>query len=284
VSAEVGLLDEAALAAKLEDDPDKAVALLADLSRATDRQLRQRARALAPRLLLPLARHSLGPSTSGTVKLVRSRRVGLDLDVDATIEEIAVRMVAGRAPAGDDLRWRRWQRPGRAHILLIDASGSVTGTPLATALVTAAALAARLRPGDELAVVAFWSRAIVLRAITSGEPPLAILDALFDLRGGDTTDIAAGLRAGLAQAARAGVGQRDILLLTDGMATAGDDPLPVAAGAGAEGAAVHVLALSDEPESLAACHAIAGAGGGRLALLLAPSDAPLAVAAVLSRT
>ncbi len=277
VSADVGMLDESALADKLADDPDGAVALLADLARATDQGLRDQARALAPQLLVPLARHGHLAPASGAVRLVTSARAGLDLDVEATLERVAVTPT----PSADDLRWRRWQRPGRAHVLLVDASGSVAGAPLATALVTTAALSGRLGPHDELAVVAFWSQTVVLRTVSSPEPPLGVLDALFDLRGGDTTDLAAGLRGALTQAGRATAGRRDILVLTDGMATTGDDPAPVAATAAASGAVVHVLALSDAPEAVDACHAIADAGGGRVARLLRASDAPLAVAEVL---
>ena len=158
----------------------------------------------------------------------------------------------------------------------------VVKSPLATAVVTAAALACRCGPDDELAIVAFWSVAVVLRRITSVEAPLHVLDALFDLRGGDTTDLAGGLRAALAQAVMARPGRRDILVLTDGLATAGDDPVSVAATASAHGAAVHVLALTVDAEATDACHRIADAGGGRMAALLHPADAPAAVAEVLA--
>jgi Mg-chelatase subunit ChlD len=149
-------------------------------------------------------------------------------------------------------------------------------------VVTAAALAWRCKPEDELAVLAFWSRVVVLRGIASVEPHLRVLDALFDLRGGDTTDLAGGLRAALAQTGLAGPGRRDILVLTDGMATAGDDPVPVAAAAMASGTTVHVLALVDDPAATDACSRISDAGGGRMAALLHPSDAPAAVAEVLA--
>ncbi|MGA2211221.1 MAG: VWA domain-containing protein [Acidimicrobiales bacterium] len=278
VSPEVGMLDEDALARRFDDDPDGAVALLVDLARATDPELRRRARALGSRVLIPMTRRSGPGRSSGAVRLVTSRKAGLDLDIDAAVEA-----VAGRSwLAPEDLRWRRWERPGRAYILLVDASGSVAGSPLTTAVVTAAALAGRCGPQDELAVVAFWSRAVVLRAVTSLRPHETVLDALFDLRGGDMTDLAAGLRTALAQAELCGAGRRDILLLTDGMATAGDDPVPVAATAGASGAAVHVLALVDEPEANDACRRIAEAGGGHVAMLLRPSDAPAAIAEVLA--
>jgi Ca-activated chloride channel family protein len=167
-------------------------------------------------------------------------------------------------------------------VLLVDASGSVTGRPLATALVTAAALARRVGPDDQLGVVAFWSRAVVLRHVTSTDPATSVLDALFDLRGGDTTDLAGGLEAALAQAGRAVAGQRDVIVLTDGMANAGGDPIAVASTAAGAGARVHVLRLTDDPESVAACLAVAEAGGGRVAPLPRPSLAPAALSDILA--
>jgi Mg-chelatase subunit ChlD len=267
------------MAGALEDDPDRAIELLADMARATDRTLRDQARALAAELLLPVARHGGDTRRSGAVRMVTTARHGLDLDLDATIDRAAGR-VDRIAP--DELRWRSWQRPGRAYVLLVDASGSVTGRPLATALVTAAALARRLGPDDQLGVVAFWSRAVVLRHVTSTEPAAGVLDALFDLKGGDTTDLAGGLRLALAQAGRAVAAHRDVIVLTDGLANAGDDPVAVASTGPGAGTRVHVLALSDEPDAAAACLAVAEAGGGRVAALPRASRAPAALGDVLA--
>ena len=287
VSAEVGELDRDALAGALDDDPDRAVEMLADMARATDRVLRDQARALAAELLLPVARHGGDHRRRGAARLVTSGRDGLDLDLDATFERAAgwgspTGSGPGRRIGADDLRWHSWERPGRAYVLLVDASGSVTGRPLATALVTAAALARRVGPDDQLGVLAFWSRAVVLRPVTSADPATAVLDALFDLRGGDTTDLAGGLEAALAQAGQAVAGMRDVIVLTDGMANAGGDPVSVAATASATGARVHVLRLSEDPEATIACLAVAEAGGGRVAYLPRPSAAPAALSEVLA--
>jgi Mg-chelatase subunit ChlD len=278
VSPEVGSLDPAALEGVIADDPDTGVALLVDLSRTTDPELRARARAVAARLLLPLARRAGEDHTGGSSHLTTTAADdGLDLDTDATLDRLAEHP---HLQAGD-LRWRDWRRPGRAYVLLVDASGSVTGKPLAAAVVTAAALAGRLQPGDELAVVAFWSRVVVLRHIRSAEPPSTVLDALFDLRGGDTTDVALGLRTALGQAGLARAGRREVLVLTDGMANEGDDPVPVAASAGGAGARVQVLALSDEADARQRCARLADAGGGRVGALAGAAGAPAAVAEVL---
>jgi Mg-chelatase subunit ChlD len=278
VSPEVGALDAAALAGALEEDIDEGVSLLVDLTRATDPSLRDAARRLAASLVVPAARIA-GPSTAGgSARLGPVPDAGVDLDLDATLDRLA------DSPdlTADDLRWRGWRRPGRAVVLVVDASGSVTGKPLNTAVVTTAALASRTGPADELAVVAFWSRAVVLRHMQDPSPPLHAVDRVLALRGGDTTDLAGGLRAALAQAALSTAARRDVVVLTDGMANEGDDPLAVAATAGGVGVTIHVLALSDEPDVTEACRQLAAEGGGRFAYLPRPGAAPAVVASLLS--
>lgn len=281
VSPEVGVLDERALAGALEDDLDAGVALLVDLTRATDPKLRERARQLAASLVVPACRLPGPPLPGGSARLGPVPSDGIDLDLDATLDRVGDRGRL-REVRAEDLRWRGWHRPGRAVVLVVDASGSVSGPPLDTAIVTAAALAARSGPADEMAVVAFWSRSVVLRHINDPSPPARVLDRLLALRGGDTTDLAGGLTAALAQMARATSARRDVIVLTDGMANEGGDPLSVASSAAALGAAVHVLALDPDDDALAACRALAEAGGGRFARLDRPADAPAAVAEVLA--
>ncbi|MBU6315561.1 MAG: hypothetical protein KGR47_03565, partial [Acidobacteria bacterium] len=60
VSPEVGELDEAAVDEAMADDPDDTMAMLADLTGATDQVLRELARRLAGRLFLDISRR--GPS------------------------------------------------------------------------------------------------------------------------------------------------------------------------------------------------------------------------------
>ncbi len=278
VSPEVGQLDEGALAGALGEDLDEGVSMLVDLSRATDVRLRDQARRLAAALIVPAVRAAGQAPPGGSSRLGRVADVGVDLDLDSTLDRLA------ESPRlrVEDLRWRGWQRPGRAVVLVVDASGSVTGTPLNTAIVTAAALAARTGSRDQLAVVAFWSRAVVLRHIGDPSAPASVLARLLALRGGDTTDLAGGLRAGLGQIVRAVPAKRDVIVLTDGMANEGDDPLPVAASAASIGARLHVMALRPEPEARQACLELAAAGGGVVEELDRAAQAPAALARILS--
>ncbi|MGH9291252.1 MAG: hypothetical protein ACRDZ6_00545, partial [Acidimicrobiales bacterium] len=193
MSPEVGSLDREAFGRLVAQDPDAGVAMLVDLARATDAALRRLARALAPELLLALVRVERRQSAPGVARLAPTRDASAELDVDATVESLAAspftlaaNSSAGVVPAGsgspspqrkplalraNDLSFRTWRRAARAYVLVVDASGSVTGTPpLSCAVVTAAALADRVRPPEEIAVVAFWSVAVLLRPVASREP------------------------------------------------------------------------------------------------------------------
>jgi Mg-chelatase subunit ChlD len=277
VSPRAGQLDQQALAELAGRDPDAAARLLAALGRAFDPALRATARRLAARLSVGAPRAGV-PDRPGTRRMVTRRdETGTDIDLDATL-----------AARGAEPRWRPehvhtrgWRATGRACVLLVDASGSVAGDELAVAVLTASALAQRMRPGDELAVVAFWSQAVVLRALSADPRVDVVVGRLFDLRGGGTTDLDLGLRAAGAQLAGTRAAARDVLLLSDGVPTDSPDPLPAAAALARGGAHLHVLSLSEEPESAAYCAALAAAGGGRVAPLLRPTQAPDAVRTVL---
>lgn len=218
------------------------------------------------------------PDRPGTRRVVTRRDpTGSDLDLDATLA------ARGAEPEwrAEHLHTRGWRATGRACVLLVDASGSVAGDELAVAVLTAAALTQRMRPGDELGVVAFWSRAVVLRPLSADPRADVVLDRLFDLRGGGTTDLDLALRTAGTQLARTRTAARDVLLLSDGLPTESPEPTGAAAALARIPARLHVLALSAEEESTAACAALATAGGGRVATLHRPSQAPSAVREVL---
>ncbi|MGY1711692.1 VWA domain-containing protein [Geodermatophilus sp. SYSU D00758] len=277
VSPQAGELDEEAMADLAARDPDAAARLLAALGRAFDPRLRAAARRLATRL--PVATPRAGvPDRPGTRRVVTRRdATGGDIDLDATLA------ARGAEPhwRAEHLHTRGWRSTGRACVLLVDASGSVAGDELAVAVLTASALAQRMRPEDELAVVAFWSQAVVLRPLSSDPRVDVVVDRLFDLGGGGTTDLDLALRTAATQLGRSRAAARDVLLLSDGVPTDSPDPLPAAAALARVGAHLHVLSLSEEAGSVAACAALAAAGAGRVAPLLSPAGAPAAVRSLL---
>ena len=84
-------------------------------------------------------------------------------------------------------------------------------------------LVEQLRPTDQVAIVAFNSRAFVLLEPTGGDQKQRIIDAIFDLQAGGSTNVAQALLVGYHKALemeRPGRIPR-ILLLSDGVATGG---------------------------------------------------------------
>src|SRR5262249_3932167 len=132
LSPEVGRLDEDLLAELLAADPDAAVTLLADLARATDRELRAAAQRLAARIFFRLTPPGRKPAR-GPRRLGAGRADG-DLDLEATLD----RWSGPWPPEAGDLVTRSWQARRRALCLLIDHSGSMSGRAVAIAAVAAA--------------------------------------------------------------------------------------------------------------------------------------------------
>jgi Mg-chelatase subunit ChlD len=273
VSPQAGELDEQALADLAGRDPDAAARLVAALGRAFDPALRGAARALAARLPVTVPRTGVADRPGSRRVVTRRDATGADLDLDATLA------ARGAEPhwRAEHLHTRGWRSTGRATVLLVDASGSVSGDELATAILTASALVQRMRPGDELGVVAFWSRAVVLRPLSADPRIDVVVDRLCDLRGGGTTDLELALQTAATQVARSRAADRQVLLLSDGLATESPDPVNAASALARVPARLQVLALSAEEESMASCTALASAGGGRVAPLHRPSQAPAAV-------
>ena len=120
VSPEVGELDEGRFDQLVDESADRALALLADLTAATDERLRELARRLAGRILVDIAR--AGVARTMGVGRIQSRRGGIegDLDLDASLETIAAARAAHTPTHADELVIRGWRRPDTALCLLVD--------------------------------------------------------------------------------------------------------------------------------------------------------------------
>jgi hypothetical protein len=272
VSHEVGQLDRDAFAQLLAADPDAAVALLADLARATDRDLRAAARRLAARVFFRLGRGGQKPAR-GTRRLGPGRAEG-DLDLEQTLE----RWSGPWPPAAHELVTRSWHAHRRALCLLIDSSGSMSGAAVAMAAVAAASviLAAdgRLAP----AIIAFSGGVTVLQAQGTHRDLGELVGDLVALRGHGVTDLTAALRAAAAQLAGAAADERVAVLLSDCLPTTGGDPALALAGI----SRLHVLCPLPTAESELAAAALARRGGGVSQPVSRLADVPPALTRVLS--
>jgi len=259
VSPEVGELDAEAFDAAVAEDAEAAAAMLADMAVATDVALRAAARRLAGRVFLQLGR--VGPAKArGTRRLGPSRGLEGDLDLDRTLD--AWTPSTSRRPGADDIITRTWTAHRRAVCLVVDISGSMQGLAVALASVAAAGVIVANEAGREKlqpSVLTFSAGVQVLQAQGVRRPPEDLLSELVALRGHGTTDLAAGLREASKQLATAVADERMVVLLSDCLHTAGDDPADALAGIDR----LHVLVPLGGPEAEAAAAPLAARGGGR---------------------
>ena len=108
-------------------------------------------------------------------------------------------------------------------------------------------------------VVAFNNQAIVLKAQGRRRAPERLVADILSLRSGGTTDLGLALRAAAAQLARADAPERVAIVMSDCLATTGDDPLAALAGIDR----LHVMGTSAAPASIASGRALARRAGGR---------------------
>lgn len=261
------------MASAMEDDPDDTLALLADLTGATDPKLRELARRLTGRLFLDLSRR--GPSAPRGVGRLRTQRyrpdIG-DLDIDASLDALVTARAAGAAIDPDDLRVRAWTTPDTAICLLVDRSGSMTGRPLATAAVAASAVA--WRSPNDYSVLSFGKDVVAAKSQDATKSNELVIDAVLALRGFGTTDVAGALIAAADQLARSNAGRKITVLMSDCRATAPGD---VAGAARRLGELVIVAPESDDAEA----QELAASVGARITTVAGPSDAAAALARVL---
>ena len=275
ISPEVGEIDEDALADLVDDDPDHALSLLAQMRGATDRELAILAARLAGRLVLDVAK--AGPIQArgvGSLASSPADRVDGDLDLDASLDALVHARGSGELVDAADLRVRHWTQPATAIALVIDRSGSMSGKRLATAAVAAAACAHRA-PVD-WSVLAFADRVIAVKSQDDSRSPLAVVDDLLRLRGQGTTDLAGALTAAGRQLERSRAKRRVTILMSDCRATAGSDPVAIARS-------LDELCIVAPTEDLEDAEAFARSVGAAVAVVDEPSDIPAAFLQVLER-
>ena len=257
------------------------MALLADLTGATDPVLRDLARRLAGRLFLDLSRR--GPTQPRGVGKLQTRPYrpdGGDIDIDASIDALLMARGEGRAIDPEELRIRSWTTPDTAICLMVDRSGSMGGAPLATSAVAAAAVAWRA-PSD-YSVLSFGKDVVAAKSHDATKSSEAVVDAVLALRGFGTTDVVRALDAATEQLSRSRAGRKIAVLLSDCRATAhgsgeGESIAQVVAAARRVDELV-IIAPEGDAET---AEQLAAAAGCKITTVSGPSDAAAALARVL---
>lgn len=281
ISPEVGELDEQAIERAMEDDPDETMALLADLTGATDQVLRNLARRLAGKLFLDLAKRGPArPRGVGRLETQRFRPDAGDIDLDASIDALTSALSEQRPVDLEELMVRAWTTPDTAICLLVDRSGSMGGEPLATSAVTAASVA--WRSPDDYSVLSFGKEVVAAKSQDAHKSSESVVDAVLALRGFGTTDVAGALAAARDQLGRSPASRKITILLSDCRATAhGSGDAESAIGVAIAARQVEELLIIAPADDDVTARALASATGSRFTTVTGPSDAAAALARVL---
>lgn len=222
-----------------------------------DPAVRAMAERIARRLAIrrPTGDHA-GTRGTGALESLPYRYASDDIDLDRTLEVLTERPV----PEDTDIIVRERVRTRRAVVLLVDVSGSMKGEKIRTMAATVGALAADLE-SEDLALVAFWRDAALLKPLHSCRPSTGLLDDLLRIPAKGLTNVHFALTVGLAELARSSARQRIALLLSDGVHNAGPDPRLVAR----RFPRLHVLLQTDGEHDASLAADLARLGHGRLA-------------------
>lgn len=226
VSPDVGELDEAALDRALVDAPDQTLAMLVDLTAASDPKLRELARRLAGRIMIDTAnRGSNRRRGVGRMTLRSYQPDGGDIDIDTSLDAIGEMRRFG-ATDTDQIMIRGWMKPSTALCLVLDRSGSMGGRPLATSAMATAAVANRY-PGD-YSVVVFGSDVVIVKSQSVDKEFEIVVNDVLGLRGFGTTNLSEALIAAEQQLRHSRASRKITVLLSDCRATVMGDVLGAA--------------------------------------------------------
>lgn len=273
VSPELGVLDEDAFMEHFSEHPDEAMALLADMTAATDQNLKALARSLAGRVMVDVAR--IGRERKRGIGKLRRKslhRAEGDIDLEESLEAITEASALGIPPDPQRLVVSTWEKPSTAVCLLVDRSGSMAGDRLATAAVAAAAVV--FRAPLDCSVVCFSDQSVVVKSQTDPRDPDGVVSDVLGLRGFGITDIGLALRTASRQLSRSRAGRKLAILMSDCRATTGGDPLPHVAG-------IDELVILAPADDTADAEAMANALGCRWTTMDGPSAVAEALTTVL---
>jgi Mg-chelatase subunit ChlD len=232
-----------------------------------DKGLRELARRIATRAVLRRAHELVGPIQPSR-KVVREQLnepFRGELDEEETLENL----LGKEFPDPED--WVSMRRETRRTqiALMMDTSLSMSGKNLALAAVAAAVLAFSVK-GEDLSVVAFENTARALTHLGERDTAARVVERILSQPARGFTNIADGLAVGRQELLRGDNPRRVGLLITDGVITAGPDPLVEAALF----PRLYVLLTEDYVMDEALCEKMARLGKGDVVRVSGYDDLP----------
>jgi Mg-chelatase subunit ChlD len=241
-----------------------------------DKGLRDLARRIATRAVLRKAHELVGPIQPSR-RVVREPMIEPfrgELDEETTMENL----LGKEFPDPED--WISARREARRTqvVLMMDTSLSMSGKNLALAAVAAAVLAFSIK-SEDLAVVAFESTARALTHLGQRDTASRVVEELLAQPARGFTNIEDGLAVGRHELAKGDNPRRVGLLITDGVFTAGNDPMVEAALF----PRLFVLLTEDYVMDEELCARMARVGGGEVVRVSGYEDLPAKMLQVVTR-
>jgi Mg-chelatase subunit ChlD len=220
----------------------------------------------------------IAAGTSGRYKTrVTEYRPGLDeIDVERTLEE----QLGHRGLESENIYCRVKIKQQRSYVLLLDVSNSMQKEKIAIGAIATGVFASKLRK-DRHGVLAFADDATTIKPMTEENDLERLMNRMLDIRSGGATNIRKALLKGLEILEESGYRQKRGIIVTDGRATLGGDPVEIAARYDR----LDVMGLSfglggSDPFTNAQ---MAKKGKGRYTYIKKFDDLPMAIGRILSR-
>ena len=201
-----------------------------------------------------------------------------DFDLEATMEQLLERYPTDIPvlKRNDIIGIERRERK-KNGVLVLDASGSMMGERNINAALSAAVMAYSMRQ-DKFGVIAFNTKAFLIKGIKDDLPIEEIMDRILDLEAVGYTNIEDGLKMGALQIKNLKTRFKWAILLTDGAYNKGDDPRYLCK----HYEKLHVINLPGGKKwGQRVCKDLARLGGGRYVTVSSYNEVPRALMKIM---
>lgn len=200
-----------------------------------------------------------------------------DFDLDATMDQLLERYPTGipTLRRSDIVGIERRERK-KNGVLIVDASGSMMGERNINAALSAAVMAYSMRH-DKFGVIAFNTRAFLIKGIKDDLEISEIMDKILDLEAVGYTNIEDGLKVGALQLKNLKTRFKWAILLTDGAYNKGNDPRYLCR----QFEKLHIINLPGKKWGERVCQDLARLGGGRYVVVRSYQEVPRALMKIL---
>jgi Mg-chelatase subunit ChlD len=227
--------------------------------------------------LLKLSLRIAGEGLRGDIQKRGDYHIGEEFDLDSTLESTLEKYPEGipLLSTRDIVGIERVARK-KSGILILDTSGSMMGQRNINAALAAAVMSYSMRH-DEYGVIAFNTKAYMIKNVKEKIDIEAIVDRILDLEAVGYTNIEDALSSGSKELQGIKTRFKWAILLTDGVYNKGKDPRYLAR----DFKKLHVINLPGKKWGQRVCQRLAKLGGGKYVAVNSYNEVPRALMKIL---